>query len=281
MGVFSASPTLGNPNAGSRFSFQMAVAFHPVPVANTPFTNNSFLEVMAFGVSVYGGTGQAIQQGVRLTSSLLDFLSASNKLFRQILASHFALTAGTSITINAWLDQDPQYLSAVPDLTITHNYLLGDSSPMQTALPINRVARKIVLQVIVDNSNGFSAGNFIAAPKVQSVAVQIGTGWVWNFGVDLSPRAQVNTKVQASDAYPRQSVNGQPAIDNVVAYNFMRQIWRQRQGRCNLDLPNGDSYPALLQSEHFNSPKPFAVSFRSDQPGSTQNQLALILREDI
>jgi hypothetical protein len=128
---------------------------------------------------------------------------------------------------------------------------------------------------------GNSTNTWQNLPKLISVAIQVATGWVWDIMALIAPNVTMNSGGTQAYAYQNQSVPGQLSIDHVVAYNFIKQIWRQKGGQCTLYLPNGDSYPALLQSATFESPKPFAASFRADQQSSFQPVLTLKLREDI
>lgn len=227
-----------------------------------------------------------LQMGVDIISGLFDFTAATNKLFRAIV-SHFidGLVPGLpspSVTLNAWFDQDPNRLNQAPDFT-------ANTGPAPNPLPAqldldlftNRVARKLVYEVISDGG-GFDLGSnsWQNAPKITDVIVQAATGWVWDFVFDLAPGAKTNSN--NAPAYSNQS---DPAaaftIDQVVAYNFLRKLWREKGGECTITLPNGDVYSALIQLEEFESPKPFAVSARSDQPTQWQEFVTVKIREDI
>ena len=52
-------------------------------------------------------------------------------------------------------------------------------------------------------------------------------------------------------------------------------------GQIVLTLPNLDNYNALIQQMEFDSPKPFAASFRSDQQATYQALCTIKIREDI
>jgi hypothetical protein len=93
----------------------------------------------------------------------------------------------------------------------------------------------------------------------------------------LARNAKTNTGAPEDYCYQRQGGN----IDESVAYNFLRQLWRQKGGECVLTLPNGDQYNALVQQESFNSPKPFGSSFVSDQGPRYENIVEIVAREDI
>jgi hypothetical protein len=150
---------------------------------------------------------------------------------------------------------------------------------------MNRVARKIVYEVITTGGGvGVNlAGNPVwqQNPKIVSVAIQVATGWVWDLIANLSPNAKTNSASTPQYAYQQQSVVGMFDCDAVVAYNFLKQLWRQRGGQCTLTLANGESYPALIQALDFESPKPLAASFRSDVQTTYQSTVTLKVREDI
>lgn len=240
-----------------------------------------------------------LQMGVDLTSGLIDFTAASNKLYRQLLVtfgSGLILNQPTpSITVKVWFDQDPANLTTTPDVTKSisgstavtatggalASSAAGQDLPTQLAVPLNRIARKIVYEVTSSGGGITTAGTWQQAPKLVSVAIQVATGWVWDLSADLSPNVKTNSAQTQSYAYDNQSQPGTFNVDNVVAYNFLRQLWRQKGGQVTLTMPNGDVYPALIQSETFDSPKPLAVSFRSDQKTTYQNVAVLKIREDI
>lgn len=124
----------------------------------------------------------------------------------------------------------------------------------------------------------FKSGNAYAwanAPKVENVIVQAATGWVTDLSLALSPN--VKTNGQAAPEYCFQ-IQG---TDHVAAYNFLKQLWRQKGGEILVTWPNLDSYPGLIQQMEFSSPKPFAASMRSDQQSSLQQVCLVKIREDI
>jgi hypothetical protein len=242
-----------------------------------------------------------IRQGVQIISSQIDFTSAQAKLYRQVVANFSTLPgANISITLDVWLDQDPRELFATPDFTGTVN---GLTSPgiRQLKVVVNRIARKLVYRVTVgqpaahsvptiSNPNpatspppfpqpGIVSGDIVAAPTLQEVVVMAAVGWVQTLKLDLAPGAQVNSK--NGNVWDRQSVPGRPPIDHVVAYNFLRQLWRQQGGEVTATFPNGDSGNWLIQDIAFDSPKPMAVSFRSDQQTTYQTIATMKLREDL
>lgn len=227
-----------------------------------------------------------LQMGVDLISGLFDFTASTNKLFRQLVSDFVdGLIVGQatpSITLNAWFDQDPARLAAAPDFTVTTGTPAALPVPKYLKLPTNQVARKLVYEVIsLGGGYNGAAGAWQNAAKLVDVAVQAATGWVIDAVLDLSPNAKVNANNVQEYAYQNQSVAGGPTVDSVVAYNFLRQVWRQKGGEISLALPNRDAYPALIQQMEFASPKPFAASFRSDIQASFQSLCSLKIREDI
>jgi len=137
---------------------------------------------------------------------------------------------------------------------------------------------------IISAGGGFDTGSgtWRNAPKIIDVIVAAATGWVWDLVVDLAPGAKRNTGDPQEGAYSAQSdPTAATTIDQVVAYNFLRQLWRTKGGKCTVYLPNGDTFPALIQLEKFSGPKPFAVSSRSDQQSQYQELVTLKIREDI
>ena len=240
----------------------------------------SAVQEVYFGVVPQAGgifTSQnLLSTGISITSSLIDFTSASNKLYRQVLVSHEAILAGMSVTVNAWLDQDPSNLAAAPDFTVTHAFNALDLFPKQTALVINKLARKLVYQVIT-SAPAYNAGpaNWTPSPKPQSVAIQVATGWVQTLTVDLSPTVLTNSKTPQDYVFQKQG------FDHVAAYQWLRAIWRLRGGQVIATFPNGDTGPWLMQDFHVDSPKPMAASFRADQKTTYQVVVTAKLREDL
>jgi hypothetical protein len=229
-----------------------------------------------------------LQMGVSITSGLFDFTAATNKLFRAVL-SHFidGLQAGASspsVTLNVWFDQDPNRLSATPDVTLGTGPA-PNPLPQQLDLSLftNQVARKLVYQVISENGAGYNGSDgWQNAPKITDVIIQAATGWVYDFIFDLAPGVVTNSGAPQDYAYQKQS---DPAandeIDPVVAYNFLKKLWREKGGECVLYLPNGETMLALIQLLEFTSPKPAAVVARSDMQTQYQVLANVKIREDI
>lgn len=233
-----------------------------------------------------------LQMGVDILSGLFDFTAASNKLFGQVVASFFdglkLAQPSPSATLNLWFDQDPGQLSGDPDFTAHVSGAtapppgIGETLPDQLKLPSNQIARKMVYEFI-SAGGGFINNAWQNAPKLVSIAVQASTGWVIDCVADLSPTSLTNSGSPQDYAYERQGPSDatSASTDHVTAYNYLRQLWRLKRGECIIFLPNGDSYPALIQVEEFESPKPFAASYRSDTPSSWQPFVTLKIREDI
>ena len=219
-----------------------------------------------------------LQTGVSITSGLIDFTAATNKLFRASIARFIkGLVAGfstPSVTLNIWLNQDPGQLSNTPDFTLGTG-TPASPVPQELDLFLNQIGRKIAYQVISDGG-GYNGGQgWQNAPKLTDVIIQAATGWVFDAILDLSSNAKVNAQNVSEYCYQHQG------FDHVAAYNFLKQLWRQKGGQIILTLPNLDSYNALIQSEEFNSPKPFAASYRSDQQATYQALCTIKIREDI
>jgi hypothetical protein len=277
MGYRRFSPVgVGNLLTGTGFTSQMMVVHSGMHIASNVLTMVEWH--LAVNKAQLPGFGPIVVGPVDIISSMIDFTSASPKLYRQVVAQFSALanSASASITINAWLDQDVGTLSAVPDFTT--GAIAGNNSPGITklALPINKIGKKIVYQVVT-TGGVFTSGAWVDAPKISTVAIQAATGWVWHLFLDLTRNAKTNTGAPEDYCYQRQGGN----IDESVAYNFLRQLWRQKGGECVLTLPNGDQYNALVQQESFNSPKPFGSSFVSDQGPRYENIVEIVAREDI
>jgi hypothetical protein len=275
----SGQVVAGGQPYGSMFSMVMP--------ANRIVNNTLTLIEMHYAVSstVGGpGPGPIVVTPTDITSSMIDFTSASPKLYRQVVASFAALTADANagIQINVWLDQDVGNLNPTPDFMVATN---GAASPGATSLslPINKVAKKVVYEVLTAGAV-LVGSSWVNAPKLISVAVQAATGWTWHVFLDLARNARVNSQNVSDYAYQDQSSQDSPPLpmDEVAAYNFLRQLWRTRGGQCIVTLPNGDMYDALLQTLKFQSPKPFGVSFdASSAPDRYETIVELLLREDI
>jgi hypothetical protein len=281
---------------GATAQAQFGIALFTGLISNNTETAREYYWGVLPVSPVPGFTG-LLQMGTELTSGLIDFTAASNKLFRQAIVSfNSGLVANTplpSVTFQAWFDQDPGNLTVVPDITKTISGASATPSgagaqvgaaivtvlPTQLAVPLNRVARKMVYRVTSSGGGLLAGGIWQQSVKIVSVATQVATGWVWDIPINLSPNVKTNTANHF--VYQNQGQAGVYDTDHVVAYNFLKQLWRQRGGQCTLTLPNGESYPALIQSLGFESPKPFAASFRADQQTTYQLTAMIKIREDV
>lgn len=242
-------------------------------------------------IGIRQSNSSTAQLGVSIISSVIDFTNAQPKLYRQILAKFekLALDSRISVILEAWLDQDPASLRLTPDFSasvdgtgrqVVNGVVTQVSGPIvNLVLTMNQIATKLVYRItttggdVTDNS-----GLLVSASKLQSVIVRAATGWVQTLKLDLAPNSQINSK--NGNVWDRQSSAG-ATVDAVVAYNFLRQLWRLQGGQCVATFPNGDSGPWLIQDIAFDSPKPFAASFRSDQQSQYQTICTLKCREDI
>jgi hypothetical protein len=263
--------------AGATFQAQLGVAVFSGEIANASETAREFYWGVLPRTPVPPFTG-LLQMGVSITSGLIDFTAATNKLFRAVVSRFFkSLVVGQtqpSITVSAWLGQDPNQLNAVPDFT-TNTGTPVAPIPTELGLFLNSIGRKLVYQVISAGGGYNGAQGWQNAPKLTDIIIQAATGWVIDATLDLSPGAKVNAQNVSEYAYQHQG------FDHVAAYNFLKQLWRQRGGQVVITLPNLDSYNALIQSEEFNSPKPFAASYRSDQQTTYQSLCTIKIREDV
>lgn len=280
---FALETGFSRPFQGSQRQGSWGVAY---AVRAPQGTSIPILQEVLVGVQNQSGPlSPVIQQGVSVLSSIIDFTSASPKLYRQVVAKFTALPNDANITlkIDAWLDQDVASLNAAPDFTST---LTGGASTVgatKFALPINKMATKLVYRVTTTGGTTISSGsNLQPAVKLISVVVQAATGWTRTMALDLGDNAMTNAKSPGETAWVRQSAPGAPAIDGTVAYNFLRQLWRLKGGEVSATFPNGDATADwLLEDMHWDSPKPFGVSFRADQRSSLGYVCTLKMREDI
>lgn len=297
---------------------QMGIVFPVLPqVGGAGEVNAQNVQVLMVGLA-RNPQSPVIRQGVQIVSSQIDFTSAQAKLYRQVLANFGTLPgANISVTLDIWLDQDPRELAVIPDFTGTVN---GLTSPgvRQLKVIVNRIARKLVYRVTVGQpaahtisspapilvtggpigpitsnlsasppnlpiapfpSSGIVSADITASPTLQEIVVMASVGWVQTLKLDLAPGVQTNSK--NGSAWDKQSIPGQPPMDHVIAYNFLRQLWRQRGGEVSATFPNGDSGNWLIQDIHFDSPKPMAASMRADQQMTYQTLAAMKLREDL
>ena len=156
-------------------------------------------------------------------------------------------------------------------MAVVVNQVAGST---RTVVPLNLKAKKLVY--LLDWYSSVLVGTRASpAPRPISVQVQVATGWVWKLRLALSRMAKTNTASDQEYAFQAQG------IDEVVAYNFLRQLWRTTGGECSLAIPNGDSYNAVVEQLAFSSPKPYGVSRVSEQRDTYSNFVDVLLREDI
>jgi hypothetical protein len=194
----------------------------------------------------------------QVITSLIDFTSSQPKLFQAIIINHPPLAAGTSVYVAAFHDQTPDALGA-PSASITHSYSAGDLQPTLTILILNKVARKVVVEL---DWNGVLPTD---------LEVLAGTGWSWTLPLWCSDTAQVLPR-QDPAAFARQQ------IDAMAAYNFLRQLWRQKAGLCIAYLPNGESWNAAIEQFQAN---PHWLPEEGGHPQRYESVVTLKFREDV
>ena len=268
-----------------------------------------FGPAIRYPVGLGGTTGQVIDTPGSVVSSLIDFTQASVKLYRQVVVDHNPIPpqdVNASVRLSAWLDALPDQLGGVEQLQTINT----EPGSKRTVLQVNRTAKKLVYEVDYESSVvGLSQPSVSAfggavpglpttqpglivlgtiatgvnqpaallskpAPRPIAVSVQAATGWVWQLKLDLARKSRVNGQSAGDFCFQRQG------LDEVVAYNFLRQLWRERGGECVLSLANQDEYPAVIESEHFLSPKPYTVSTDGATPDKYETQAELAIRED-
>jgi hypothetical protein len=224
----------------------------------------SVAQLFSFGVPLSGTL--RIPSG-RVTSSSIDFTSAAVKLFRQVVVQHGAIPAGGSQTVAVWLDQGPDNLAATPDFNQT-NSTVGSTS---TIVLINKLARKIVYL------DDWSAGSAVHAPRPTSIIIQPATGWVDKLQLAISDSVRLNSQQANAFCFESQGVAG---LDAQAAYNFIRQLWRTKGGRCTVTLQNSDSGTFVIESLTFRSKKPKPPQFVGDKRSRYETLCEVTLRED-
>lgn len=228
-----------------------------------------------------------LQMGCDLISGLFDFTAATNKRFRAKIAHYIdGLVSGQSspaVQLNAWIDQDPNALAPAPDFTTTTG-VPPSPLPQQGDLFLyeGRLGRQTVYEVI-SSGGGYNVtlGQWVNAPKIKDVIVMAASGMVWDLVCDIAAGVGTNQQAQQEGAYTSQTTTEAAGIDHVAAYNFLKQLWKQRGGVCTLYLPNGETYNALIQLAEFASPKPLGAGNRSDQQATWQVLATLKIREDV
>jgi hypothetical protein len=280
----------GNKGTASQYIASLALAF-PLDWTGT----TSIAQVVTWGERINnnlsslllpgGGVifGALLRAGFDVVSSMIDLTNAAKKLFRQVLADFPPLVNDVNATVqlSAWLDRTPETIVGLaPDFGPVS--ITGAAAPgaTQLKLPINKMARKLIYRVVT-TGGVYNGTNWVNAPEVTDVVVQVATGWTRTMTLDLADNAMTNAKAAQETVWSRQSLPGQPAVDATTAYNYLRQLWRLKGGEVTATFPNGDSGPWLLQDMHWDSPKPFGVSYRADQRSSLGYTCQLKMREDI
>lgn len=284
MGVYGTTTRTLQP--GVTFQAQLGIAIFSGFLSNSTETAREFYWGIQPLTPTPSFTG-LLQMGCDLISGLFDFTAATNKRFRAKIASYIdGLISGQSspnVQLNTWFDQDPGTLAGAPDFFATTG-VAPTPLPKQGALYLyeGRVARKTVYEVI-SSGGGYNAalGQWVNAPKIVDIIVMAASGMVLDFVVDMAPNVQVNGHGQQEYAYTAQTTTETASIDHVVAYNFLKQLWKQRGGVCSIYLPNGETYAALMQLAEMESPKPLGAGGRSDQQPTWQTLATLKIREDV
>lgn len=263
-------PIQHHPFGAGTLPAQWAVA---VPVPGVGPTN---VQRLLMNVSSPGLTfSPLLQQGVQITSSLIDFTSGQNKLYRQLVADFTALPNDAAITVqlDCWFDQDPANLATVPDFTT--GVVAGSGANVglkQLKLVTNKIARKVVYRITTTGPSTTPT----AAVKIISVKVQVATGWSLHYFLDISRTALCN------DGQTHCFDNQVSGMDDLAAHSFLKQLWRLKGGECVVTLPDGQTYNALLQLLSAENLKHTAPSSRSDEPGLIHQVLLEIkVREDV
>ncbi len=266
-----SAPVSRNTPAGSLIA-QWAI---DVPVLSASGSASDISNVQGMIVQPSNGSfAPFIQQGVVVTSSLIDFTSSQNKLYRQVVASFTPLPndSGISVQLDVWLDQDPAALSAVPDFTT--GVFAGTGANIgksQLNLVINKIARKLVYRITAIGPSTAKT----PAVKLISVAIQVATGWSLHYFLSLAPQEVCNdgrTPVFQS----------QDGVDSLSAIVFLKNLWRLKGGQCQVTLPDGSSYPAQMQLLNSKSLKfIIANALSSDRTSSRQAVVEIRIREDV
>lgn len=271
--------------AGVTFQAQLGLAIFSGFLSNSTETAREFFWGVQPLTPAPNFTG-LLQMGVSLISGLFDFTAATNKRFRAKIAHYIGQLVQNSnvltIQLSAWFNQDPNRLNPAADFVVTTG--TPATLPAQTDVYLyeGRVARKTVYQV-VSSGGGYdaAAGVWRNAPKITDVIILSSAPMVWDFVVDISPRTGLVGQAQNEYAYTSQTTTEAVSIDHVVAYNFLKQLWIQRGGVCQLYLPNGQSLAALMQEASLESPKPLGAGYRSDTQATWQVTGTLKIREDV
>lgn len=175
-----------------------------------------------------------------LVSSRLDFATPGiAKRFRRIEVVHSPLASGESITVEAFVDQDPlaftTALTPVPSSATVINNALNSTTTVLT-MGVDTVGKTIYYALNLQ-------GNGSSSPKIRQVAVEIGGTWTWN--VDLNCTSIRRRLDGSSD--DAQGVTGKDL------YFLLRNAY-ENGSTLTILLANGLSYTVAIESLQANSP---------------------------
>jgi len=175
-----------------------------------------------------------------LVSSRLDFSTPGiAKRFRRIEVVHSPLATGESITVNAFVDQDPlaftTSLPPVPVSATAMNNTVGTTTTVLT-MGVDTVGKTIYYALNLQ-------GNGSSSPKVRQVAVEIGGTWTWNLDVDCT---SIRRRIDGSSD-DAQGVTGKDL------YFLVRNAY-ENGSTLTLYLANGLQYTVAIESIQANAP---------------------------
>lgn len=171
-----------------------------------------------------------------VVGSKLDFGTPGvPKRFRRIEAHHAPLNAGESLTLRAFLDQDPiaftTALTPVPSTATTTNSTQGSASTVLSIASNQSVGRSLyyAAQLV---SNGQTT-----TPRIIYVAVEVGGTFVW----DLDLNCTATRRLLNQGAEDTQGVNGKDLY-------FMIRNAYENGTPLTLYLAGGVSYAVNIES---------------------------------
>lgn len=133
-------------------------------------------------------SGNTYMSSGAMVSSKIDFSTpAIPKRFRRIEVQHAALTTGQSITVKAFVDQDPSIytssLTPVPSTATVTNSTVGSTTTILTFG--SATVGKTLFYSLILNGPGSTT------PQVQYVAVEVGGTWVWELTLDCTSKRRL------------------------------------------------------------------------------------------
>jgi hypothetical protein len=268
---FGIAPSITRPVGALTLAAQYDLI---VPTLSTSGGATDITNAQELLIGVSNGTFQPfLQTGVQITSSLIDFTSAQNKLYRQIVADFTPLPNDAAITVqlDCWFDQDPANLATVPDFTT--GVIAGGGSNtglQQVKLVTNKIARKVVYRITTTGPSVTPT----PAVKVISVKTQVATGWSLHYFLDIARNAVCND----GQTY---CFDNQRPVDDFSAHAFLKQLWRLKGGECVATLPTGETYNAIMQLISAENVKHVIQSSLSDTPVVKSVLLEVRIREDV